>query len=133
MMKNKTNARSPGRQENKVVIGVFAFPGVPASWRSCILFVVVSLMSIAFAHAAPIPDDFPKFIVPGHEKEMDSLRALFWLHYKPAVPLIPLWDAWMPMSTLWPARNDLEAMRGKWAAALSSRPMSEEGYVFTLQ
>jgi hypothetical protein len=66
---------------------------------------------------------------------MDSLRALFWLHYKPAGPLIPLWDEWMPMSTLWPARDGakLDAMRGKWAQALSSRPMSDEGYVFTLQ
>jgi hypothetical protein len=64
---------------------------------------------------------------------MESIRALFWLHYKHAGPLIPLWDQWMPMSTLWPARNDLQAMRGKWAHALSSRPMSDEGYITTLQ
>ena len=30
---------------------------------------------------------------------MESLRNLFWLHYQPAGPLIPLWDEWMPMST----------------------------------
>jgi hypothetical protein len=27
------------------------------------------------------------------------------LHYQPAGPLIPLWDEWMPMATLWPARS----------------------------
>src|SRR5437660_12840191 len=80
----------------------------------------------------PVPDDFPRFIVPGHEKEMDSIRRLFWLHYQHAGPLIPLWDEWMPMSTLWPARGqsgaEREAMRGSWAAALSSRPVSDDGY-----
>ena len=83
-----------------------------------------------------VPQDFPKFIVPGHEKKMDSIRRLFWLHHQNAGPLIPLWDEWMPMSTLWPARGEgeqLEAMREKWAAALASRPMNGEGYVLTLQ
>lgn len=83
-----------------------------------------------------VPDDFPRFIVPGHEKEMNSLRELFWLHYKPAGPLIPLWDEWMPMSTLWPAMGhgrDLEAMRVRWAAALAGRGMSTEGYIHTHQ
>jgi hypothetical protein len=98
--------------------------------------VLVMTASLSAFAAAPPPDDFPRFIVPGHEKEMESLRNLFWLHYAPAGPLIPLWDEWMPMSTLWPATgsgNDLESMRGKWAAALSSRPMNAEGYVLTLQ
>jgi hypothetical protein len=83
-----------------------------------------------------IPADFPRFIVPGHEREMESLRAMYWLHYAPAGPLIPLWDEWMPMATLWPARGtgaELGAMRAKWAAALRSRGMSEEGYVHTHQ
>jgi len=53
--------------------------------------------------ATPPPEDFPRFIVPSHDAEMRSLRALFWLHYENAGPLIPLWDEWMPMSTLWPA------------------------------
>ena len=59
-----------------------------------------------------VPDDFPRFIVPGHEQEMSLLRELYWLHYQPAGPLIPLWDEWMPMSTLWPARGDGRAARG---------------------
>src|SRR5690348_13827932 len=105
---------------------------------------VLLLCSVTFGRSqespaekeAKVPEDFPRFVVPGHEREMRSLRELYWLHYQPAGPLIPLWDEWMPMSTLWPAigsGNDLESMRGKWAAALSSRPMNAEGYVLTLQ
>src|SRR5687767_9243946 len=85
---------------------------------------------------APPPDDFPRFIVPGHEAEMTSLRSLFWQHYQPAGPLIPLWDEWMPKATLWPARGsgaELHAMRARWAVALAGRGMSEEGYVHTHQ
>ena len=62
----------------------------------------------------PVPGEFPRFVVPGHDKEMESLRRLFWLHYQPAGPLITLWDEWMPMSTLWPAMGTgsaLESMR----------------------
>ena len=83
-----------------------------------------------------VPDDFPRFVVPGHEKEMSVLRELYWLHYQPAGPLIPLWDEWMPMSTLWPARGEgpqLDAMRGRWAAALAGAEINAEGYVHTHQ
>ena len=83
-----------------------------------------------------VPDDFPRFVVPGFEQYMDSLRQLFWLHYQPAGPLLPLWDEWMPMSTLWPARGtdkELQAMRERWSSALASRVMNAEGYVFTMQ
>jgi hypothetical protein len=83
-----------------------------------------------------VPEDFPRFEVPGQEQPMQWLRELYWLHYQPAGPLIPLWDEWMPMSTLWPARGpdpDLEQMRGRWAAALSSRRINAEGYVHTQQ
>lgn len=67
---------------------------------------------------------------------MESLRALYWLHYEPAGPLIALWDEWMPNATLWPARGEgaqLNAMRERWARALASRPMNEEGYIHTQQ
>jgi hypothetical protein len=105
-------------------------------WATVIL-VQPGVSSFAAAPApALVPDDFPRFIVPGHEKEMDSLRRLFWLHYQPAGPLIPLWDEWMPMSTLWPAMGsgrDLESMRIRWATALASRGMSAEGYIHTHQ
>jgi len=86
--------------------------------------------------AMNVPDDFPRFVVPGQEKAMQSLRELYWLHYQPAGPLIPLWDEWMPMSTLWPARGsgaELETMRGRWASALAGRAINAEGYVHTHQ
>jgi hypothetical protein len=104
-------------------------------------FSILVLLSTPLTAADPntvasIPDDFPRFVVPGHEQEMESLRRLFWLHYQPAGPLITLWDEWMPMSTLWPAMGgdrQLESMRMRWAAALASRGMNTEGYVHTHQ
>ncbi|MFO1497247.1 MAG: hypothetical protein U1G07_02425 [Verrucomicrobiota bacterium] len=83
-----------------------------------------------------VPDDFPRFIVPGWERQLSLLRELFWLHYQPAGPLIPLWDEWMPMSTLWPGRgsgHDLGQMQRRWAQALGSRSIDAEGYVETQQ
>jgi hypothetical protein len=96
----------------------------------------LGLALVVVANAAPVPEDFPRFVVPGHEREMDSLRALYWLHYEPAGPLIPLWDEWMPMSTLWPATGSgaqLDAMPARWADALASRKMNTEGYIHTQQ
>lgn len=110
-----------------------------AAW----LLLAASLSPLA---AAEPPTDFPRFVVPGHEREMDAVRRLFWLHYAPAVPLIPLWDEWMPKSTLWPAvgagtpttdvaatTDPLNAMRRRWREALASRTLNEEGYVHTRQ
>ncbi len=108
------------------------------SLRSLLIMLLLSasLPAAQPSGEPPVPDDFPQFVVPGHEQEMASLRRLFWLHYRPAGPLIPLWDEWMPMSTLWPAVGSgpqLEAMRLRWAAALASRGMNGEGYVHTHQ
>ncbi|MCX7428385.1 MAG: hypothetical protein NTW96_22490 [Planctomycetia bacterium] len=104
----------------------------------CLMLSAASLPAEEAANrAAPeIPDDFPRFSVPGHEREMTLLRELYWLHYQNAGPLIPLWDEWMPMSTLWPARGDgaaLGAMRQRWAQALAGRVINAEGYVHTQQ
>ncbi len=82
------------------------------------------------------PDDFVRFEAPGYERQMGSLRALYWLHYRPAGPLIPLWDEWMPNATLWPARTAdgaLGAMRSRWVEALAGRTINAEGYVNTHQ
>ena len=82
---------------------------------------VAALSLSTLASAGEVPEDFPRFVVPGCEKEMESLRALYWLHYQPAGPLIPLWDEWIPMSTLWPARGDGRAS-GRDDDALGRRP-----------
>src|SRR5258705_1477230 len=98
------------------------------------LLIVFAGFSSAFS--GPVPDDFPTFTVPGHDKEMASLRALYWKHYEPAGPLIPLWDEWISSATLWPAPGsgpELEKMRRRWATALSARILNPEGYVLTEQ
>jgi hypothetical protein len=97
--------------------------------------IIVSLLGALASIAAP-PDDFPRFIVPGHEAEMESLRNLFWLHYANAGPRITLWDEWLANSTLWPARGtgaELDAMRERWSQALSARVIDAEGYVLSQQ
>jgi Glycosyl hydrolase family 65, C-terminal domain len=94
------------------------------------------LAAVCSGFASPIPDDFPTFTIPGHEKEMASLRALYWKHYEPAGPLIPLWDEWMSSATLWPALgsgSELDKMRRRWATAFSGRILNAEGYVLTEQ
>lgn len=94
------------------------------------------LAAVCRGFCSPIPDDFPAFTVPGHEKEMASLRALYWKHYEHAGPLIPLWDEWMSSATVWPALgsgSELEKMRRRWANALSGRILNAEGYVLTEQ
>lgn len=110
--------------------------------RGSSLFVALLLASTSALSAQEpavtnnIPEDFPRFQVPGQEQAMDWLRQLYWLHYEHAGPLIPLWDAWMPMSTLWPARGvgvELDDMRARWATALAGRKFDAEGYVLTQQ
>jgi len=95
-----------------------------------------ALFLTARIQAEAVPEGFPRFIVPGSDKQMESLRALYWLHYKPARPLIPLWDEWMPMSTLWPALDPAlgaQPMRGKWRAAFERRKFNAEGFIHTEQ
>ena len=86
-------------------------------------------------HASP-PPDFPHFEVPGHLKEMSTLRDLFWLHYPGASPKATLWDEWLPDASLWPAvlsSGQSDAMRQAWSATLTARILDPEGYVATHQ
>ena len=83
-----------------------------------------------------IPDDFPRFIVPGHQDEMDQLRELFWLHYPGSGPKATLWDEWLSQPSLWPAVNtndQSKKFRNAWKTTLSNREMAEDGYVATHQ
>lgn len=83
-----------------------------------------------------VPAGFPQFLVPGSEKEMQELRDFYWLYYQSSGPLIPLWDEWISMSTLWPAYGPgaaVDQMRERWDAALRSRRMNLEGYIATQQ
>lgn len=83
-----------------------------------------------------IPDDFPHFAVPGYEKEMTSLRELFWLHYPGSGPKATLWDEWLSSPGLWPAVESeglADKMRRDWSRVLSERVIDAEGYVATHQ
>jgi len=85
---------------------------------------------------AAVPDDFPTFLVPGHEKEMAALRELFWLHYPGAGPKATLWDEWLPDASLWPAvqtEDHSDKMRRAWSDTLTGRILDPEGYVATHQ
>ncbi len=100
-------------------------------------FFLSAVISLNAAPVKPtIPDDFPRFIVPGQEKVMESLRQLYYLHYVPGGPLATLWDDWMTAPTLWPAvttDNRMNTIRDRWSAALTGRIMDPEGYVATHQ
>src|SRR6516162_6799709 len=99
--------------------------------RALVFSALLFLTVVCSCFPSPVPDDFPTFGVPGHAKEMASLRCLYWKHYESAGPLIPLWDEWMSSATLWPALgsgSDLEKMRRRWANALSGRILNAEGY-----
>src|SRR5262245_15817009 len=110
---------------------------IKSCWKAVTKWALAVLWSLPAASAlAAVPDDFPRFVVPGKEREMEAMRSLFWLHYAPARPLIPLWDEWLPNATLWPARGEgreLDAMRNRWRRALAGRIMDEEGYIHTEQ
>lgn len=108
---------------------------IVAFGRRVLLFAALACVLCAATASAQAPEDFPQYVVPGKEVEMEWLRQLFWLHYQTAGPQIPLWDEWLPNATLWPARQGaaLNNMRQSWARALASRVMDQEGYVATQQ
>lgn len=86
--------------------------------------------------AAVPPADFPHFSVPGHEREMESLRSLFWLHYPGSGPKATLWDEWLSTPGLWPAvgsDGSMYRMRAAWVDTLSKRIIDPDGYVATHQ
>src|SRR5688500_17559592 len=107
--------------------------------RLALILVVVissaSAVALAVEPAEPIvpAEAFPRFVVPGHDGAMNSLRNLYWLHYRNNGPMATLWDEWLPPATLWPATGDQLKMRERWARALSSRHIDAEGYVSTHQ
>ena len=106
-------------------------PRIHLGALTCAIVVASRLVT----QSAP-PEDFPRFRVPGHEKEMATLRELFWLHYPGAGPKATLWDEWLPDASLWPAvatDKKSDAMRTAWATTLKGRVLDAEGYVATHQ
>ena len=75
--------------------------------------------------------ELPEFIVPGQQKKMDSLQDLFSRHHSPHTNCT-LWDAWLPMSILWPAIGDeytAKRMREFYRNVFLRRFIDAQGYV----
>lgn len=105
---------------------------------ACLAVLLVCLIELPVPaqQQTPIPDDFPRFLVPGQEKALQSLRALCWRHYPTADPKSTLWDEWLPGPALWPAvatNNAMDTMRARWRDVLSRRILDAEGYVASHQ
>ena len=100
------------------------------------LILLLNCFVVAGVALGAPPEDFPRYQVPGHEKEMTALRELFWLHYPGSGPKATLWDEWLPDASLWPAVSTdgkADAMRRDWSSTLRGRIMDAEGYVATHQ
>lgn len=100
------------------------------------LFTAGAVLSVHAQSPMSVPEDFPRFEVPGYEREMATLRALYWRHYPSAGPKATLWDEWLAGPSLWPAtdHDDLRnKLRAQWRDALSRRILDDEGYVATHQ
>ena len=70
-------------------------------------------------------DDFPRFVVPGHEAAMTLLDEFHAFHHARASSDCTLWDGWLPHATLWAA----EAPGRHWRDSLARRRIDDEGYV----
>ncbi len=103
--------------------------------RTILIALALAVLTVATQAevSMSIPDDFPQFRVPGHEKEMESVRALYWLHYPGSGPKATMWDIWLPSPSLWPATGSSDQMRRSWDEVLSSRIIDRDGYVSTHQ
>jgi hypothetical protein len=71
--------------------------------------------------------DLPQFRVPGFEEDMRAVNELHALHHDRAFTDCTLWDAWLPMATLWAS----EKKRGQYRAAFLNRRIDAEGYVIS--
>ncbi|MGN6133772.1 MAG: hypothetical protein ACTHOU_04685, partial [Aureliella sp.] len=67
----------------------------------------------------------PQFAVPGFEEDMQALNALHALHHDGAFTACTLWDAWLPMATVWAS----EKKRSQYREVLLNRRIDVEGYV----
>lgn len=106
--------------------------------------------SVLTSAQTPAPaENFPRFIVPGHEKEMAALNAMHRLHYPPVwldypdrnpdAGLCTLWDEWLSGPCLWADTSDLRVCDGKVTItqrlknSFRNKIIDAEGYVATHQ
>ncbi|PQO45571.1 glycosyl hydrolase family 65 protein [Blastopirellula marina] len=80
---------------------------------------------------ASAQDRLPEFHVPGQESVTQPLEGIFQRHHSP-VTHCTLWDAWLPMSTMWPAVGEeasAERCRDFYRASYLAREIDPSGYV----
>ncbi len=103
--------------------------------KSCSLITLVTIIVVLFPlqiFAGDRPNNsLPEFIVPGHRHQMQSLQDLFARHHSPHTRCT-LWDAWLPMSILWPAIGEdhsAQKMRDFYRDVFLNRFIDASGYV----
>jgi len=106
---------------------IFALPGVAdteeTTWEDMAWKDLVS---------SDIPKQFPRFIVPGQEKNMALLRDIFHLHYGTGDVGSALWYGWIPEASIWVGVVDDSRdnkMAAAWEKKLSEHFIDAEGYV----
>lgn len=103
----------------------------------CLLWIAVvpaasASIGIGLNDTADIPSEFPRYTVPGRDRDMQSLRELFYMHYF-WHPYAAMWDMWMPGSVLWvESPRRMEYTQGI-RQTLAARHIDDEGYVSTHQ
>jgi hypothetical protein len=101
------------------------------------------------AQALAPAENFPRFIVPGQEREMDALNAMHRLHYPPVwldyphrdpeAGLCTLWDEWLSGACLWADTAGILVCDGKVTItqrlknSFNHKIIDAEGYVATHQ
>lgn len=76
-------------------------------------------------------ESLPQFHVPGHDAVTRPLEGIFQRHHSPRTHCT-LWDAWLPMSTLWPAigaEPSAKRCRDFYRASYLAREIDPSGYV----
>ena len=156
------------RDANSVLVGETFNPGrdhmrgpfpMRKSFRSVVGLVLLAAMNCAGAHAAESVltaaqtlgsmENFPRFIVPGHEKEMAALDAMHRLHYPPVWldypqrdpqgALCTLWDEWLTAPCLWADTagilvcDDKVTITQRLKNSFRNKIIDAEGYVATHQ
>jgi hypothetical protein len=77
------------------------------------------------------PNGFPRFMVPGHEREMTLLRELFFTHYSSVRVLGSFNMHWVTESVMWPALASHNGLSQRdWTRdMLAARKLDADGYV----
>ena len=99
-----------------------------------ILSLLAGLFFSALLGAQEIPDDFISFSVPGYEKQMEQIRAIYYEAYmNPAArPGPSFWDVWtpVPLMSVAPLKADMDSL---WIHTMLTRHIDRHGYVSSHQ